>query len=183
MLTSVHILAWVFALATPAFAEEPAIVARAPQAGPTPTVLGTASGGALDPLATRSPHVGPRPAFAGGPDMTINIVNSYGTPLSIFYGSNAGAPTPVGNPGSGKLTSSTRVLFPSNWAGRITIGKNYDPAGTKIEASLSSPNYLPDVDISLVDGYSVPISCSCSGVAVSGCNIGMLSLPHPVSAR
>ena len=134
------------------------------------TTLGTASGGALDPLATHPPAFGPKPAFAGGPDLTINVVNSFGSPLSIFYGSNAGAPTPVNNPGSGTLSSSTQVLFPSGWAGRITIGGNFDPKGSKIEASYSSPNYVPDVDISYVDGYSVPISCSCYGVAVTGCN-------------
>lgn len=161
MLTLTYIAAWALALTNPTFAEEPAIVARAPQAESTSVALGTASGGALDPLATRPPQVGARPVFAGGPDLTINIVNSFGSPLSIFYGSNAGAPTPVGNPGSGMLTSSTKVLFPSDWAGRITIGKNYDPLGSKIEASYSSPNYVPDVDISYVDGFSVPISCSC----------------------
>lgn len=155
------------------------MVARAPKAVPTSVVLGTASGGAIDPLATRPPHAGPAPAFAGGPDLTISVVNSFGVPLSIFYGSNAGAPTPVGNPGSGVLTSSTKVLFPSNWAGRITIGKTYDPDGSKIEASYSSPNYVPDVDISYVDGFSVPISCSCSGVTVTGCNIRTPWLPYP----
>ena len=134
------------------------------------TTLGTASGGALDPLATHPPAFGPKPAFAGGPDLTINVVNSFGSPLSIFYGSNAGAPTPIHNPGSGTLSSSTQVLFPSGWAGRITIGGNFDPKGSKIEASYSSPNYVPDVDISYVDGYSVPITCSCYGVAVTGCN-------------
>ena len=134
------------------------------------TTLGTASGGALDPVATHPPAFGPKPAFAGGPDLTINVVNSFGSPLSIFYGSNVGAPTPVNNPGSGTLSSSTQVLFPSGWAGRITIGGNFDPKGSKIEASYSSPNYVPDVDISYVDGYSVPISCSCYGVAVTGCN-------------
>lgn len=153
MLASIWTVAWTFALMATVFAEEPAMVARAPQAKRTPG-LGTASGGALDPLATRPPRAGPRPAFAGGPDLTINVVNSYGSPLSIFYGSNAGAPTPVGNPGSGVLASSTRVLFPSGWAGRITIGKNFDPEGSKIEASLSPPDYVPDVDISYVDGKS-----------------------------
>ena len=173
MLTSIYVTAWIFALTTPAFAKEPAMF----EAEATSVILGTASGGALDPLATRPPHV----AFAGGSNLTINVVNSYGTPVFLFYGSNAGVPTPVGNPGYGVLTSSTRILFPSNWAGRITMGKNYDPRGSKIEASFSPPNYVPDVDVSYVDGYSVPISCSCSGVAVSGCNIRMLSIPHPYS--
>ena len=176
MLVSIYVAAWALALMTQAFAEEPALIARALQAEETSVVLGTASGGAIDPLATRPAHVGPKPAFPGGPDLTIKVVNSFGSPLSIFYGSNAGAPTPVGNPGSGVLTSSTKVLFPSDWAGRITIGKTYDPLGSKIEASYSSPNYVPDVDVSYVDGFSVPISCSCSGVAVTGCNIRKSSL-------
>ena len=171
MLRSLYLTAWALALTSPALAieMEPAMVARSPAAAATTEALGTASGGALDPLATRPP-AGPKPEFAGGPDLTIKVVNSFGAPLSIFYGSNAGAPTPVGNPGSGTLASSTQVLFPSNWAGRITIGKNYDPKGSKIEASYSSPNYVPDVDVSYVDGFSIPISCSCSGVAVTGCN-------------
>ena len=156
------------------------MIARTQQAEETSNVLGTASEGAMDPLATRPAHAGAKPAFAGGPDLTINVVNSFGSPLSIFYGSNAGAPTPVGNPGSGVLTSSTKVLFPSDWAGRITIGKTYDPLGSKIEASYSSPNYVPDVDVSYVDGFSVPISCSCSGVAVTGCNIRKSLLQPPV---
>ena len=177
MLISIYIAAWVFALTKSAFAGEPAMTTRAPQAEATSVILGTASKGAIDPLATRPPHIKYNPALAGGSNLTINIVNSYDSRLFIFYGSNAGAPTPVGNPGYGILISSTRVLFPSDWAGRITIGKNYDPRGSKIEASFSPPNYVPDVDISYVDGYSVPISCSCSGVAVSGCNIRTLSLP------
>ena len=134
------------------------------------TTLGTASGGALDPIATDPPAAGPKAAFAGGSDLTINVVNSFGGPLSIFYGSNVGVPTPINNPGSGTLSSSTQVLFPSGWAGRITIGGNYDPKGSKIEASYSAPDYVPDVDVSYVDGYSVPITCSCAGIAVTGCN-------------
>ena len=187
MLMSIYTTTWVFALTKSAFAREPAMTTREPKLQATSVILGTASGGALDPLATRPPNVKHNPAFAGGPNLTINIVNSYDPRLFIFYGSNAGAPTPVGNPGYGILASSTRVLFPSNWAGRITIGKNYDPRGSKIEASFSPPNYVPDVDISYIDGYSVPISCSCSGVAVSGCNIRTLSLPLtyplPISIR
>ncbi|KAL2040696.1 hypothetical protein N7G274_006675 [Stereocaulon virgatum] len=141
----------------------------------TSTTLGTAHGNALRPQTTLPPNQAPKPAFAGGSDLTINIINSYSIPLSIFYGSNAGAPTPVDNPGPGTLASSTQVLFPSDWAGRITIGQNYDPEGSKIEASLSGPNYIPDVDISYVDGYTVPISCSCQGVAVTGCNIELFN--------
>lgn len=174
MLKSMNMLTWTltfFTASTSAIHIAQPIVTRAPiEATPTPTALGTAYGGALDPQATHPPNFGPKPAFAGGPDLTINVINSFGSPLSIFYGSNAGAPTPLENPGSGTLAYSTQVLFPSDWAGRITIGQNYDPKGSKIEASFSGPNYVPDVDVSYVDGYSVPISCECEGVAVTGCN-------------
>ena len=150
------------------------IAARTPDAAAaSPVVLGTAIGGALDPLATRPPAMrsGRFKVLANDdPDLTINIVNHFGEPLSIFYGSNADGPSALGDPGPGTLTSSTQLLCPSDWAGRITIGKNYDPRGSKIEASFVPPDYVPDVDISYVDGYSVPITCSCSGLPVTGCN-------------
>lgn len=174
---------WALAFVLTVLAEdlEPALAPKAPAATVTTSVgLATAYGGALDPLATRPPIVEPVRAkinLAGGANLTINVVNSFDVPLSISYASNAGGPSPVGNPGSGALTSSTQVVFPSDWAGRITIGKNYDPKGSKIEASFVAPNYVPDVDISYVDGYSVPISCSCSGIAVTGCNGRRFSFP------
>lgn len=57
-------------------------------------------------------------------------------------------------------------------SGAIFIGKSFDPANSKIEISFSPPqNYRPGVDVSYVDGYSVPITCSCGGVPVTGCNI------------
>ena len=134
---------------------EPVLVlrARAPApttAIPTSVVLGTASGGALDPLATRPPLGYPeKPNFnvLEDPNLTINVVNSHGVPLSIFYGSDEEGPSPVGNPGPGALVSSTQVICPTDWAGRITIGRNYDPKGSKIEASISPPDYVPDVDV------------------------------------
>lgn len=176
MYTSSYLAALATGVIIPTLIEsiEPPIVARAPAtAAPTQIVLGTALGGALDPLATRAPVVHTDRLDVQAADdsnLIINIVNSFGEPLSIFYGSNAGGPSAVGDPGSGTLTSSTQILCPSDWAGRITIGKNYDPRGSKVEASYVAPNYVPDVDISYVDGYSVPITCSCSGVPVTGCN-------------
>lgn len=182
MLIPLRFVAWAIGSMDPAFATKRGLTmaARAPVQTPTTAiVLGTASGGALDTRTTRLPTVGHKVDVVADPvpDLTINVVNSLGVPLSIFYGSNAGGPTPIGNPGSGTLSSSTQVVFPSDWAGRITIGKNYDPKGSKIEASLSPPNYVPDVDVSYVDGYSIPITCSCVGVAVSGCNGMLPSLP------
>ena len=108
--------------------------------------------------------------------MTISITNSYGTPLALSFASNAGAPAPVGNPSATVLPniSPTQYAFPTGWAGRIYVGPNTDFRGSKIEGSLTGP---PDIDVSYVDGYSVPITCSSKGIAVSGCNIDLFEQP------
>jgi hypothetical protein len=109
-------------------------------------------------------------------EMTIAITNSYGTQVSLFFGVNSGYPTPLGDPQPTTLlaASSTQYIYPTGWAGRITIGPNLNPNGSKIEGSYTGP---PDIDVSYVDGYSVPITCSSEGVAVSGCNIELFNQP------
>ena len=113
---------------------------------------------------------------SSGGYMTISITNVYGTQLSLSFGSNAGGPSPVGNPSATILpdTSPTQYTFPTGWAGRIYVGPNTNPMGSKIEGSLTGP---PDIDVSYVDGYSVPVTCSSEGTAVSGCNIDPFKQP------
>ena len=100
------------------------------------------------------------------------ITNVYGTQLSLSFGANAGGPSAVGNPEPTALANaaSTQYSFPTGWAGRINVGPNLNPNGSKIEGSYTGP---PDIDVSYVDGYSVPITCSSGGTAVSGCNIDL----------
>ena len=104
------------------------------------------------------------------PYLTISLSNVHGRQLSLSFGSNKGAPTPLNDPGATNLANAsvTRYLFPTGWAGRVYVGPNLNPYGSKIEASYTGP---PDVDVSYVDGYSVPITCSSEGVPVCGCNI------------
>lgn len=52
------------------------------------------------------------------------------------------------------------------------MGPNLNPMGSKIEGSFTGP---PDVDVSYVDGYSVPITCSSSCILVSGCNVELFN--------
>ena len=113
---------------------------------------------------------------SSGDCMTISITNVYGTQLSVSFASDAGGPPPVGNPSATMLpnASPTQYEFPTGWAGRIYIGPNTNPLGSKIEGSITGP---PDIDVSYVDGYSVPITCSSNGVAVSGCNIDLFKQP------
>jgi hypothetical protein len=46
--------------------------------------------------------------------------------------------------------------------------------GSKIEGSITGP---PDIDVSYVDSYSVPITCFSKGMAVCGCNIDLCKQP------
>ena len=104
--------------------------------------------------------------------MTIDIINSWSSDLSVSYGGNAGGPSPVNNPTPGPLGTSTRVVVPTGWAGRVYVGPgpNIDSKGTKVEGSTTGP---PDIDVSYVDGYSVPMTCSVNNEAIAGCNIDL----------
>ena len=104
--------------------------------------------------------------------MTISVVNAYSSPLSLSLTSNVPGPSPIGNPLAAEIphSSGTQYVFPTGWAGRITVGPNLNYNGSKIEGSFTGP---PDIDVSYVDGYTVPITCSSEGTAVSGCNIDL----------
>ncbi|KAI4277981.1 MAG: hypothetical protein LQ337_001364 [Flavoplaca oasis] len=153
----------------------------APRGSPLPSptnAFGAPIGGASDlPEPTSAPDFANRAkAFAGfdGDRLTVRITNAFGWDLPISYQSNRGSPTIIGNPSTNTFLagSNTQVVVTRNFAGAIFIGKSFDPANSKIEISFSPPqNYRPGVDVSYVDGYSVPITCSCGGVPVTGCNI------------
>lgn len=58
--------------------------------------------------------------------MTINIVNSWSSALSLSYGSNIPGPAPIGDPTNAPMGSSTQILYPSGWGGRIAVGPGLD---------------------------------------------------------
>lgn len=165
--------------------------------------IATAHGGALDfrARATATVSASSIPAITTAPShfaadkavnvalddkpLTISILNQFNEmpAMSISYGSatyvsgtqTVIAPPPVGNPPAGVFATSTVLVMPSGWAGRMTLGKAGSPLdyrGSKIEANYGFNGADPaiDVDVSYVDGYSLPIVCSCDGVAVTGCS-------------
>ncbi|KAI4215751.1 MAG: hypothetical protein LQ351_001738 [Letrouitia transgressa] len=134
-----------------------------PQDGPSPIIPSVITPAPVVPL--------PDPSYGGGSgDLTIAIENKYGEPLSISFGCNEGAPGFVGNPQPTGIVDSASYSVPSGWAGRISIGKDHHSDNSKIEGSYYGPG-KGDIDVSYVDGYSVPITCSIDGTAVTGCNI------------
>lgn len=133
---------------------------KAPSTTPTPTPnTGNGNGGSGNPAS-----------------FTIAITNSYGVPLSLALGSNDPGPTPDGNPQPTVIdkASATTYTFPTGWAGRISIGKTLCGSNTLIEGSFPGDSWN-SLDISYVDGYSVPITCSVNGNAVTGCNIDLFN--------
>lgn len=107
---------------------------------------------------------------AGAGVMTIAITNKWDTPLSISYLNNADSPSAIGAPQEAPLGTTTTVVYPTGWAGRIYIGKTINSADSKIEGSTTGAN---DIDISYVDGFSVPITCSVGKTPIVGCNIDL----------
>ena len=108
--------------------------------------------------------------------MTIAVTNFYGTQLSLSLGVNAHFPTPINNPQPTVIpdSASTHYIYPTGWAGRISVGETTDIGNSLIEGSYTNEPYI---DVSYVDGFSVPITCSCGGVPVTGCNIDLFDQP------
>ena len=127
------------------------------------------------PTTTPAPIGGGGGDGIGGGEQTFSLVNSYSVALSLVFDSNAGGPDPIGGkiaPTTIGAGSTTFYSFPTGWAGRISVGKTTHPANSKIEGSITGS---PDMDVSYVDGYSVPIVCSSAG-KVSGCNTELFGL-------
>jgi len=142
---------------TKAAAQTPTTAAKATAA---PTSAGGSSG---------SGGVAPK----GG--QILYIVNKYGSELAIATG-NSGGPAASGGSPSLPNGATATITLQSGWAGRFAINPTgvpaYEQDGTKIEGALTSQGFW---DISLVDGYTVPITCTCDGDSTPfiGCNVDL----------
>lgn len=176
MISTYQIVACIAAIATPALAQG-GWQGQGPQGqwnGPavTPT---SSSIVARTPDPTPAPIPGSGGNDHGGGAQTFSIVNSYSVALSLAFDHNNPGPDMMGGPiapttiGAG---STTFYSFPTGWAGRILVGKTTNPANSKIEGSIMAG---ADMDVSYVDGYSVPIVCTSAG-KVSGCNTELFGL-------
>jgi len=110
-------------------------------------------------------------------DLIIFVINIYDTLLSISFDSNAGNLLSIENFSTTILAhnSSTQYIFSTEWADRIYVDPNLNSQDSKIEDSYTDS---PDIDISYIDDYSVPIICSSEDIAVADCNINLFSQPE-----
>lgn len=148
------------------------------------TVLNHSWSSGQGPLATEPPSpTQPANISSVGPGrFTIAITNSYGSPVSLAFGSNIPGPAQDGDATPTVLVSSTSYTYPTGWAGRIGVGKTVNGYNSLIEASFPGEQWN-SLDVSYVDGYSVPITCSSQGEVIAGCNIELFdqgTCPNPV---
>lgn len=113
------------------------------------------------------PTNGPAPEFSGY--VTVSITNKHTASLSVAVTSGSSAPSASGNPQPSLLDDTTQFYFEKGFSGRIGVAPQLDSADTKIELNYDKSVYA---DVSYVDGYTVPITCSCDKETVyMGCNI------------
>ncbi|KAI1322751.1 hypothetical protein F5Y16DRAFT_404154 [Xylariaceae sp. FL0255] len=139
---------------------------------PIPSNWGFGIGGALDPTpiptaAIGGPNIAPPPEY-----------------LTISWNPNRGKRHRSSEyPAVGQVEG---FAVPTNWAGRVAVAEaQYGDLTDGRLVSLIEANFdvplgytvaVPDVDVSFVDAYSVPITCSCAGTVVTGCNRNLLAL-------
>ncbi|KAL8720480.1 MAG: hypothetical protein Q9225_002668 [Loekoesia sp. 1 TL-2023] len=149
------------------------VAANQPAAPAAPVTVPEMAAKVFNPVITPAPVVQNNVVNGGSDgDLTIAITNSYGQLLSLAFDVDAGSSAFRGNPQPTSIAAAaaTSYAVPSGWAGRVNVGKINHADNSKIEGSFYGAGN-GDIDISYVDGYSVPITCSVGGKVVSGCNM------------
>lgn len=147
--------------------------------------LGTAHVRAVDPPA---PTGQAQPVDAHGPEFfTISLSILHTAAVTTVHVEGAGSKEPVGGrlaPGTLADNGVTQFIVPRDYYGNIAFNNAEFRADTGdeslLEFSFTNQNgiYTPDIDVSYVDGFSVPISCFCinEGPHYSGCAKDLWSL-------
>lgn len=122
--------------------------------------------------------------------LTIQVTNKMNVAIMTAGTSNAEVANLMkanfAKPNELAAGASDEVVVPLDWAGRIAVAKK----GTSIlgresliEASFHKSGAT--IDVSFVDGWTVPIVCSCDGKVQSGCTDDLMSMggscPMPFS--
>ena len=154
----------------------PASVVSAESSSSIATQLDHSWSSGQGPLATATlnPTQTANISSVGPGRFTIALTNSYGSPLTLAFGSNVPGPSQDGDTTPTVLASSTSYTYPTGWAGRIGVGKTINDHNSLIEASFPGEQWN-SLDVSYVDGFSVPITCSNNGQVITGCNIDLFN--------
>ncbi|KAI1073652.1 hypothetical protein F5B20DRAFT_497997 [Whalleya microplaca] len=114
----------------------------------------------------------------------VTLVNSHSAAITTLHAQNLNAPTAVRIGGElpvGTIKPKGSAVFavPTGWAGRVAVQE----VGYEItdRVSLFEGSFMVQygeeariaLDVSYVDGFSLPIVCSCRNAVVLGCNLDL----------
>ncbi|KAI1430919.1 hypothetical protein GGR50DRAFT_690116 [Xylaria sp. CBS 124048] len=111
----------------------------------------------------------------------VTLVNSHTTAISTVHGQNENVPTAIQDGGSILEQGATAIFaLPTNWAGRVAVAEAEIPIinrASLIEGAFGvqfGSEAQITLDVSYVDGFTVPITCGCGGNVRLGCNLDLL---------
>ncbi|UNI15448.1 hypothetical protein JDV02_001982 [Purpureocillium takamizusanense] len=174
-----------------AFAATSAVASPLLQPGPTPTPVAAAAApidngvqlgaavinhavDAASPVAGGGPPTVTPVDFAGAAawasELTVTIQNRYDGDIKTRHVNGGGVPLPYGNPGTGIIPRGGQAVFtvPRGWHGNVAVNDGYFPVDTgdesQIEGSFMNQGQgeRGDINVSYVNGFSVPIVCKCN---------------------
>ncbi|KAI1752564.1 hypothetical protein F4782DRAFT_530431 [Xylaria castorea] len=114
-------------------------------------------------------------------EYVVTLVNSHTNAITTAHGQNEGSPTAIhDDEGILEANSTAIIAVPTGWAGRVAIAEAEVPIRDR--ASLLEGSFLVQggvdaliaLDVSYVDGFTVPIVCACGDETVLGCNLNLL---------
>ncbi|KAI8629079.1 hypothetical protein F5Y19DRAFT_485014 [Xylariaceae sp. FL1651] len=113
----------------------------------------------------------------------VTLVNSHTKALTTQHVHNEDAPGAIFDD-VGILDRSSTAYFalPTNWAGRVAFAEADYPLDDRASLIEGSFRVQTDIeaqvalDVSYVDGFTVPIVCECAGIVQLGCNLNLLNM-------
>ncbi|KAH8895331.1 hypothetical protein GQ53DRAFT_49793 [Thozetella sp. PMI_491] len=156
-----------------------------PPETPTPTPTTLVQVPSPEPTTPAPAPVSSTPAAVVNPnERTFTVVNSHTAAVFTKHDDTVGTPTSAGQPlQPGTMAAGATATFavPTGWVGNIA----YTDASNELNtaASLFEGNFAEwwgvaraDFDVSYVNGFTLPGTCSCAGQTTTGCNLDLLSL-------
>ncbi len=156
---------------------------------PTPTATATVTAASGSALITDAPtrvfavemEAGADAAADAPQFWTISLINRLGRDIQTNHANNIPGPVPTPNRGSGVLANgaSDFITVPLGWGGNIAVvenggGRTFRGDESQLEASYADQGIYGgkrfDINVSYVNGFSLPITCSCDVGVIAGCN-------------
>ncbi|KAI0534019.1 hypothetical protein GGR58DRAFT_505734 [Xylaria digitata] len=134
------------------------------------------------PIPTPTRVINPETLSQG--EYVVTLINSHTAAISTVHGQNEGSPTAIQDGGSILAANATAIFaVPTDWAGRVAMAEAGIPIRDRaslLEGSFIVQRGLTEarivLDVSYVDGFTVPIVCECGGGVVLGCNLNLLDM-------